>query len=216
MKPNIYSAFPIPKPNGKGIFNLFSWQTVGSLLGCSLKIELPHIGSYKSPVGRIFFLWCNLSDPIFLVFTVYILSIWQRNTLCALVLGCHWCRRATVVLVLGGPRGQCVGREGGSTGLWGASRPVPLGSCRPTSTPLIHEGVNTWVKTPRLTSQNTLVCGRRWNWVFLGGSGKMQLVSALSTLLASPKVPKSIGLHIQLFDRLFDKKCWEEAGKHCG
>lgn len=72
--------------------------------------------------------------------------------------GCHWCRHATVVLVLAGLGGQCVGRDGGSAGLCSGSWPVPLGSGRPTSTPLIHEGVSTRVKTHRLTRRNTLVC----------------------------------------------------------
>lgn len=83
------------------------WQTLGYVLGCSLRIKLPHIESYKSPVEGIFFLWCNLSYPIFLVFTVYILSIWQRNTLCALALGVtdvvtlrwFWCWLASEVSV---------------------------------------------------------------------------------------------------------------------
>lgn len=83
------------------------WQTVGSVLGCSLRIKLPHIESYTGPVDGIFFLWCNLSYPIFLVFTVHILSIWQRNTLCALALGVtdvvtvqwFWCWLASEVSV---------------------------------------------------------------------------------------------------------------------
>lgn len=78
-----------------------------TVLGCSLRIKLSHIESYKSPVEGIFFLWCNLSYPIFLVFTVYILSIWQRNTLCALVpcvtgvvtLQWFWCWLASEVSV---------------------------------------------------------------------------------------------------------------------
>lgn len=116
MKPNIYLAFDIPKTNGKSIFNLSPWQTVGSLLGCSLKIELPHIGSYKSPVGGIFFLWCNLRYPIFLVFTVYIfVNLAEEHIVrvgASMSLVSSWyCGFALV-----GPGGQCVGREGGSMG----------------------------------------------------------------------------------------------------
>lgn len=51
-----------------------------------------------------------------------------------------------------------MGRDGGSAGLCLVSWPVPSGSGRPTSTSLIHEGVNARVKTHRLTPRNTLVC----------------------------------------------------------
>lgn len=72
------------------------------------------------------------------------------------------CRHATVVLVLAGLRGQCVGRDGGSAGLCGGSWPVPLGSGRPTSTPLIYEGVkNTGQNTQFDSPQHTGACGRR-------------------------------------------------------
>lgn len=134
------------------------WQTVGSVLGCSLRIKLHRIESYKSAVKGIFFLWCNLSYPIFLVFTVYIFVNLAEEHIVCVSAGCHWCRHAMVVLVLAGLGGQCVGRDCGSAGLCSGSWPVPLGSGRPTSTPLIHEGVNTWVKTHRLTPRNTLVC----------------------------------------------------------
>lgn len=134
------------------------WQTVGSVLGCSLRIKLPHIESYKSPVERIFFLWCNLSYPIFLVLTVYIFVNLAEEHIVCVGAGCHWCRHAMAVLVLVGLRGQCVGRDGGSAGLCRVSWPVPSGSGRPTSTSLIHEGVNTRVKTHHLTPCNTLVC----------------------------------------------------------
>lgn len=133
------------------------WQTVDSVLGCCLRIKLPHIESYKSPVEGIFFLWCNLSYPIFLVFTVYIFVNLAEEHIVCVGAGCHRCRHATAVLVLAGLGGQCVGRDGGSAGLCSGSWPVPLGSGRPTSTPLIHEGVSTRVKTHRLTPRNTLV-----------------------------------------------------------
>lgn len=70
---------------------------------------------------------------------------------------CHWCRHAKVVLVFAGLRGQCVGREDGSAGLCHGSRPVPLGTGGPASTPLVHEGVNARVSTHSLTRCNTLV-----------------------------------------------------------
>jgi len=103
--------------------------------------------------------------------------------------GCHWCRRAAVVLVLAGLRGQCVGRDGGSAGLCSGSWPVPLGSGRPTSTPLIHEGVNTRVNTHSLTRRNTLVCvGVDETGYFCGPLVSCGLLLSLS----SPNVPKSM------------------------
>lgn len=150
--------FPRLKAKWQKTFSISHlWQTLGSVLGCRLRIKLPHIESYKSPVERIFFLWCNLSYPIFLVFTVYIFVNLAEEHIARVGAACHWCRHATVVLVLAGLRGQCVGRDGGSAGLCGGSWPVPLGSGRPTSIPLIHEGVNTRVKTHSLTRCNTLL-----------------------------------------------------------
>lgn len=67
--------------------------------------------SYNAPVARIFFLWCNLSYPIFLVFTVYIFVNLAAERLVCVGAGCHRCRRATVVLVLAGPRRSVCGKR---------------------------------------------------------------------------------------------------------
>lgn len=158
-KPCYLFSLPCPKAKWQKTFSICHlWQRVGSDLGCILRINVPHIGSYKSPGEGILFLWCNLSCSIFLVLTVYIfVNLAEEHILCVGA-GCHWCRHAAVVLVLVGLRGQCVGRDGGSAGLCRISRPVPLGSGRPASTSLIHEGVNTRVKTHSLTPRNSLVC----------------------------------------------------------
>lgn len=172
MKANIYLAFDIPKTNSKSIFNLSPWQTVGSLLGCSLKIELPHIGSYKSPVGGIFFLWCNLSYPIFLVFTVYIFVNLAEEHIVRVGasvssvssryggFGSHWPWRSVC-----GKRGWLYGGFGAALGpsLWAPPGPHPLLS--------FMKGSKYGSKHPVRLWRDVLVCRRRWNRVFWGGFG---------------------------------------------
>lgn len=127
------------------------------------------IESYKSPVEGIFFFWCNLSYPIFLVFTVYILSIWQRNRLCALALcvadvvtlPCVWCWLASEVSVWE----EMVALQGFAAALrpslWAALGPHPL--------VLFMTGSAHGSKHTVWLPANTLgVRGCRWNWVFCG------------------------------------------------
>lgn len=124
------------------------------------------IESHKSPVEGIFFFWCNLSYPIFLVFTVYILSIWQRNTLAPCVadvvtLPWFWCWLALEVIVWE----EMVALQGLAAALglslWAASGPHPLVLFMTGS---MHGSKHTvWLPA------NTLgVRGCRWNWVFCG------------------------------------------------
>lgn len=160
---------PCPKTKWLKTFSICPlWQSDGSVLGCSPRIELPHIGSYKVQLRG--FSFCDVIWAI--QFSLYLLSIF-----CQFGRGTHCVRWRGVSLVssrycgfgVAWPRRSLCGK-----GWWLCGALQQLSAC-PFGLRQAHihssyswRGQHTGQNTPFDSPQHTGVCGRRWNWVFCG------------------------------------------------